>query len=428
MLDVIVTCARATSAALAHELAALGAEAILAHDAAVSCRGDWGLVARANVWLRCGSRVLVRLAAHDGVVDEDAAVAALERVTFEDWLDGKGTFCVDAHTGRETPWAHTLYASQRTKDVVVDRLRRLGRGRPSVDTVRPHVRFVLSWSRGRLELSVDTSGDPLHRRGYRGGVTGRAPLRETLAAALLATAHADVDRPFLDPCCGTGTLAIEQAWRALRRAPGRDRRFGFERWSHRSPELDRALANARTEARDLERRALPAPIHASDWHPEAIEAVTTCVAAAGLSSHVRIERVDARAAAMPGERPVVCANLPFGERLGDNRLQLDGFYRTLGAHLRGLDGARLILFSAHEHARRLLDLDAVAVGKPRHWRFSAGDLDAWLMRWDLPYSGYRAAPRAAEKDPQVAGTAASGDDGALTEAPSSAPATNDADP
>jgi putative N6-adenine-specific DNA methylase len=393
MLDVIVTCARATSAAVAHELTALGAEAVVAHDAAVSCRGDWRLVARANMFLRCASRVLVRLTAADGVVDEDAALTVLEHVTFEDWIDGKGTFCVDAHTGRETPWGHTLYASQRTKDVIVDRLRRLGRGRPTVDTFRPHVRFVLAWQRGRLELSVDTSGEPLHKRGYRDGVTGRAPLRETLAAALLATAHADVERPFLDPCCGTGTLAIEQAWRALRRAPGRDRRFGFERWSHRTPELDRALANARTEAKETELKALPAPIHASDWHPEAIEAVSTCVAAAGLASHVRIERVDARAAAMPGERPVVCSNLPFGERLGENRLQLDGFYRTLGAHLRSLDGARIILFSAHDNARHLLALDDVAVGKPRHWRFSAGDLDAWLMRWDLPYSAFVPTPR-----------------------------------
>ena len=392
MLDVIVTCARATAPAVGHELTALGATDVVVGDAAVHCRGDWSLVARANMFLRCASRVLVRLAAHDGVVDEAAALDVLERIPFEEWLDGKGTFCIDSHTAG-TQWGHSLFASQRTKDVIVDRLRRLGRGRPTVDLQRPHVRFVLSWMREHLELSVDTSGEPLHRRGYRDGVEGRAPMKETLAAALLATANAPVDRPFLDPCCGTGTLVIEQAWRALKRAPGRDRHFGFERWSSRAPELDRAVALARTEARDTELKVLPAPIHASDWHREAIDHVTTCVAAAGLTDHVQVERIDARSAPMPGERPVVFSNLPFGERLGENRLQLEGFYRTFGERMREIDGGRVVLFSALPEARWLLNLDEIAVGKPRFWKFNAGDLDAWLMRWDLPYSGYQPSER-----------------------------------
>ncbi|HEY1101559.1 MAG TPA: THUMP domain-containing protein, partial [Myxococcota bacterium] len=365
---------------------------IVEDDAVVHCRGEWDLLVRANVFLRCASRVLLRLKHAEGVLSEDDALQVLEGIAFEEWLDGKGTFCVDAHT-TSGPWEHTLYASQRVKDVIVDRLRDLGKGRPTVDTKRPHVRFVFSWRHGVVDLSVDTSGDALHKRGYREGVEGRAPLRETLASSLLAIAHADVERPFLDPCCGTGTLAIEQAWRALKRAPGRDRRFGCERWSHRPRELDRALANARTEARDTELRALPAPIHASDWHQEAIDAVTACVATAGLSEHVKIERIDARQAPMPGERPVVCTNLPFGERLGENRLQLAGFYRTLGDHFRGLDGARVIVFSAVADARELLNIDDVALGKPREWRFSAGDIDTKLMRWDLAYSKHVAGPR-----------------------------------
>lgn len=393
MLDLIVTCARGTASAVAFELKNLGATAIVEDEAVVHCKGGWDLLVRANVFLRCASRVLLRLEHADGIFDEEAVLHVLDRVAFEDWLDEKGTFCVDAHTTDDGPWGHTLYASQRVKDAILDRLRRLGKGRPNVDLKRPAVRFVFSWRRGVVDLSVDTSGDALHKRGYREGVEGRAPLRETLAASLLAIAHADVERPFLDPCCGTGTLAIEQAWRALKRAPGRDRRFGCERWSKRSPELDRALANARTEAKDTELLKLPAPIHASDWHQEAIDAVTTCVAQAGMSEHIQIERVDARQAPMPGARPVICSNLPFGERLGENRLQLAGFYRTLGDELRAVDGARVIIFSAVGDARGLLHLDDVALGKPREWRFSAGDIDAMLMRWDLPYSQHVSTPR-----------------------------------
>ncbi len=392
MLDVIVTCARGTASAVAFELKNLGAVAIVEDEAVVHCKGDWDLIVRANMFLRCASRVLLRLEHATGVVDEEGILEVLGRVPFENWLDEKGTFCIDAHT-TSGPWEHTLYASQRVKDVIVDRLRALGKGRPNVDTKHPHVRFIFSWRHGVVDLSVDTSGDALHKRGYREGVEGRAPLRETLAASLLAIAHADVERPFLDPCCGTGTLAIEQAWRALKRAPGRDRRFGCERWSNRPRELDRALANARTEARDTELRSLPAPIHASDWHQEAIDAVTTCVATAGMTEHIRIERIDARSAEMPGERPVVCSNLPFGERLGENRLQLAGFYRTLGERLRQIDGARVIIFSAVGDARGLLRLDDIALGTPREWRFSAGDIDAALMRWDFPYSKHVAGPR-----------------------------------
>jgi 23S rRNA G2445 N2-methylase RlmL len=381
--ELLCTCARGTGLALAHELTALGARDVVDHGSVVEAHGDLGLVARANVFLRTASRVLLVLQRFRGVATPEDLVDALARVSYEDRLDGKGTFCIDVHLDG-VPWTNSLYAAQRIKDVVVDRLRALGRGRPNVDTQRPHVRFVLSWRGTDAVLSVDTSGEPLHRRGYRAGVEGRAPLRETLAAAILALGHADVERPFLDPCCGTGTLVIEQAWRALRRAPGRDRRFGFERWSRRPPELDRALALARTEARDGERTTLPAPVHASDWHPEAIDAVTRCVANAGLADHVPIERVDARRADPPGDRPVLASNLPFGERLAPQRLQLEGFYRTLGDRIVAIPGSRALLFSAAPDARWWLNLDRRAVGRPRRWSLFAGDLPAQLHRWDLP--------------------------------------------
>jgi putative N6-adenine-specific DNA methylase len=387
VIELICTCAQGTATALAHELKSLGATDVVDDGAVVTARGDVSLIPRANVFLRTASRVLLVVERFRGLSTPDDLLDALSRVPFEERLDAKGTFCVDAHL-QGVPWTNSLYAAQRTKDVVVDRLRALGRGRPNVDTVRPHVRFVLSWRRDEAVLSIDTSGEALHKRGYRAGVEGRAPLRETLAAAMLALGHADVARPFLDPCCGTGTLAIEQAWRALRRAPGRDRRFGFERWSTRAPELDRATALARTEARDTELKHLPAPVHASDWHQEAIDGVTRCVAQAGLADHVVIERIDARRAEMPGERPVVCSNLPFGERLAAQRLQLEGFYRTLGDRIADVDGARALFFSATPDARWWLNLDRRCVGKPRRWNLHAGELPAQLLRWDMPSASY----------------------------------------
>lgn len=398
MIDIICTCARGTSLALVHELKALGAVDVKDEGAAVFARGEVDLMARANVFLRTCSRVLLVVERWQNVHWPEDLIERLSRVPFEERIDGKGTFCVDAHL-QNAPWTHSLFAAQRVKDVVVDRLRALGHGRPTVDTVRPSVRFVLSWRGGDVTLAVDTSGEALHKRGYRQGVEGRAPMKETLAAAILALGHADVERPFLDPCCGTGTLAIEQAWRALGRAPGRDRRFGFERWKNRPPALDRALALARAEAKDGEKKKLPAPIHASDWHNEAIDHVTQCVRQAGLDGVVVISRVDARQAPLPGERPVVCSNLPFGERLsnnegkGGNRLQLEGFHRTLGDKLAAVDGGRILMFSGNPDARWWLNLDRRCVGKPRRWLMSSGELDAQLMRWDMPLSTFVPTPR-----------------------------------
>lgn len=389
-----VLCARGTEKAVGHELKALGAAAFDEGKGVVTVRdATLEIMVRANVFSRCAGRVLVELGTWDGIETEADLIEALSRVPFEERLDAKGTFAIEAHL-KDAAWTHEHYAAQRVKDIVVDRLRDLGRGRPDVDTKRPSLRYVLHWQRTTATLSLDTSGDSLHMRGYRRGVEGVAPMKETLAASVLAIGHADVERPFLDPCCGTGTLAIEQAWRSLRRAPGRDRRFGFERWNKRPPEIDRALALARTEARDNERRELAAPIKLSDWHKDAVEAATVCIAQAGLSSLLEVERVDARKAPIPsttagGARPVICSNLPFGERLGagagaggDNRLQLEGFYRTLGDRLRALEGARVLLFSAHPQARALLDLDDAAYQHAR-WRLKSGALDATLFRWDI---------------------------------------------
>lgn len=403
MTTLHVLCARGTEKAVGHELKSLGAESFEEGKGVVTLRptdetAALELMVRANVFSRCAGRVLLELAKWSDVTTEDDLVEALSHVAFEDRLDAKGTFAVEAHL-KDCAWTHEHYAAQRVKDVIVDRLRELGRGRPDVDTKRPALQYILHWERTTATLSLDTSGDSLHMRGYRRGVEGVAPMKETLAASILAIGHADPDRPFLDPCCGTGTLAIEQAWRALRRAPGRDRHFGFERWSKRAPEIDRALARARTEARDNELDAFPAPIQMSDWHQDAVDAATTCIEQAGLTKHLQVERVDARKAPIPGPaggRPVICANLPFGERLAagsENRLQLEGFYRTLGDRFRVLEGARILLFSAHPQTRALMDLDDVAIRKS-HWRMKSGPLDATLYRWDVRIQDYVPAPRA----------------------------------
>ena len=382
-------CARGTERCVAKELEGLGASAIKEGRGVVHAQGPIDLVARANVFSRCASRVLLEIARFEGIESEQDLSDALARLPFEDRLDDRGTFAVEAHL-YAAALNHAHYASLKVKDAIVDRFRALNRARPNVDTHAPSLKYVLHWERQTVTLSLDTSGEPLHQRGYRRGVEGKAPMKETLAASILAIAHADVTRPFLDPVCGTGTLVVEQVWRMLGRAPGRDRRFGFERWRDRPRELDRALAVARTEAREGEKRKLEVPVHASDWHKDAIDAATQCFAQAGVTNLVKLERVDARKAEMPGERPVVVGNLPFGERLAagsENRLQLEGFYRSLGERLGAIPGARVILFSSHPRAAQLLDLEKHA-HQTRRFPLRSGDLDCELLRYDIRIPGF----------------------------------------
>ncbi len=381
LLPLVFTCAGGTERALRFELQAIGASKLQVLPGAVSAQGDLAVLARACITSRVASRALRTLKVFKASTPE-ALIAQLSDIPFEDWLDPRTTFAVQAHLNN-TPWTHTHYAAQRTKDVIVDRLRAKHIPRPDVDPHRPMMRFVLHWSHGEASLSLDCCGEPLHRRHYRSQVDElRAPLKETLAAAVLAIAFADPTRPFLDPCCGSGTLAIEQAMRALNRPPNANRKFACERWRASTPELRAAFQRARQEALDLQTHSLPAPILLSDHDPRACEQARTCIEQADLSQHLTVIQQDARSFRLSDDRPQIFSNLPYGERLGDGKfLQLQGFYRTFGEHLlRELSSPRIALLC---HADTPLDRLMPLGTAHRHWPLHNGPLPITLYRWDL---------------------------------------------
>jgi putative N6-adenine-specific DNA methylase len=371
----ICTCARGVEKVLRIELSKLGATGIERSEGAILCDASPEMIARINVQSRLTHRALLRMAQFTARHENDL-MAQLAELPFEEWIAPEQTLSVMAHL-REAPWDHSHFAAQRIKDAVVDRIRDSGRARPNVDTERPTLRFVFHWHGHEATLSLDTSGKALHQRGYRQG-EGKATLRETLAAAVLSIAHADVRRPFWDPCAGTGTLAIEQAWRSLKRAPGRDRHFAYQRWTFLGSEYEQALEAERTRAKDEELKVLVAPIRLSDHDPRAIADAEVCVARSGMKKHISVQQADAREATWPIEDLVLCTNLPFGDRLGKKQLQLEAFYRSLGENWRGAEGARIIVYSGNIDARRLLDL-----GPDKRWPLRNGPLAATLYRWDL---------------------------------------------
>jgi putative N6-adenine-specific DNA methylase len=219
----------------------------------------------------------------------------------------------------------------RTKDAICDQfMARLGR-RPSVDTENPLVKLNLHIYRDRLTLSLDSSGESLHKRGYR-PIQTRAPLNEALAAGLILLTGWDSATSFADPMCGSATLPIEASWLALRRPPGLTRRrFGFMGWMNYDVGL---WTEVRDEARRGVLKELPAPIQGSDLRNDAIALADKNARAAGVRHLLDLQVRDLRHFTPPDGPPgVVLINPPYGERLGETQ-ELLPLYRTLGETLR----------------------------------------------------------------------------------------------
>jgi putative N6-adenine-specific DNA methylase len=243
--------------------------------------------------------------------DEEHLYAGVRRVDWTEWLTPKTTLAVRA-TCRSSRLTHSQFVAQKIKDGIVDSLRdRLG-ARPSVDRDDPDVRVAAHLAQDQLTLYLDVGGGSLHERGWRARA-GEAPLRETLAAAILRLSGWDRRRPLLDPMCGAGTIAIEAAAWSRRLAPGLGRtQFGFERWASHDEAMRAGMRDLREGARAA---ALPkgAPIVARDVDPRSVDLARENARAAGVS--LVIEQGDLHAAPPPEEPGFVVTNPPYGERL-----------------------------------------------------------------------------------------------------------------
>ncbi|HVP65632.1 MAG TPA: THUMP domain-containing protein [Anaeromyxobacteraceae bacterium] len=375
-LRLLATCARGTEGALRTELVSLGLKHVRGERGAASFVGRLEDGMRACLWSRTAMRVLLPLARFPAA-DADALYAGTRSVDWTEWLSDRTTLAVDA-SGSSAALKHTGFAALKVKDAVVDVLReRLG-ARPDVDPRDPDVRIVLHIARDEAELSLDLAGGPLHRRGYR-AVAAEAPLKETLAASVLVLGAVAADRPFVDPMCGSGTLAIEQALAARKVAPGLRRAFGFQRWPRYRGELQSTWDRMKEEARAASLPRAPAPIWASDRSAEALEAARRNARAAGVEGDVAWAEADARDAVPPAAAGTLCTNPPYGERLGARPLQLAGFYRGLGEAFRRFSGWDLVLLSGNPLLEREMGL------RPEYsHRLWNGPLEVRLLRYRVP--------------------------------------------
>ncbi len=338
------TCARGLEPALARELAGLGARRVEPGRGGVSFAGDAALVYRANLWLRTAVRVLRPILEAD-VRSPDELYDAVRSVDWSEYMTPDHTLAVDCNV-RDSAITHSQYAARRVKDAVCDQFREKAGRRPSVDPERPGVGLNLHIARDHAVLSLDSSWDSLHKRGYR-PVQTRAPLNEALAAGLLLHLGYDGTEPLYDPMCGSGTFPIEAAWIALNRPPGLTRKwFGFFGW----PDFDKGLWSAiRDEARRGVRAALRSPVGGSDVRADAVESARGNARAAGVGHLLKFEMLELKQARPPAGPPgLLICNPPYGERLGEEE-ELGPLYRSLGeAAAEHWPGWRLAVFTSND--------------------------------------------------------------------------------
>lgn len=386
IFQIFAPCPLGLEEALGAELSALGYEQVQTTRAGCHFVSDWWGIQRANLYSRLATRILVRVG-QAPVQHEDDILELAQSIGWERWFGAEHTLRVDT-SAIKSPMQSLQYCNLRAKDGICDRLRDLEGARPSIDTVRPDARVHLFLSQDTATMYLDTSGESLFKRGWRLD-KGDAPLRENLAAGLLALSDWDPQAALLDPFCGSGTILIEAAWIALGVPPGITRPFGFERLRDHQP---RRWEDLKEDARSRILPELETPLVGIDANPEAIEAAQRNAERAFLTEDtIQFEVGDARDTVAPAPSGWILTNPPYGERLDEEDLE---FWREWSANLkREFAGWQVNIITS--------DLDL-----PKHLRLKAnrrtpifnGALDCRLFNFELVESSYRNVAATQQKD------------------------------
>ena len=366
-------CPRGLEAALAAELRALNAADVSVADGGVGFAGPLDLVYHANLESRIASRILWRVG-QGRYRNEDELYALVRDIDWPRLFKVERTLRVDVAATR-SPLQSLEFATLKIKDAVCDRFRDVAGVRPSIDKQRPEVRVHAFLAERDATLYVDTSGEALFKRGYR-READLAPLRENLAAGIVALSEWTPGMPFLDPMCGSGTIAIEAALIAADRAPGLRRSFGFQKlgW-YDGPTWQRIHQRAHNRVRP---HSGAATIHASDVDARTIELCRRNLAEAGVAQWIEIVRADLLERSAPAPQGVLIANPPYGVRL-ESDAALAAFYPKLGDALkRAFAGWTASIMSGDARLPKLIGLKA-----SRRTPLWNGALECRLYRFEI---------------------------------------------
>ncbi len=356
------------------ELLALGISVTSTMDRRVLFEGTPADMARCNIRLRTADRVWLRMADFPAT-DFDDLYEGVRQAPWSELVPRTAAVVVKARSTRSR-LASVPTLQSVSKKAIVDALlgARGHQGGQRAEESGPLYTVEVSLLRDRATVCLDTSGPGLHKRGYR-TETGAAPLRENLAAALVLLSRWDASRPFADPLCGSGTIAIEAALIARGAAPGIRRRFAAEEW----PALPaRIWQDARQEARDSERREAGVTVAASDKDPAMVEAAARNAAKAGVSDSVRFRCAPLGAFQAEQGYGCIVSNPPYGERLGERR-DVDALSREMGDLYRKLETWSFFILTASTDFPRLF-------GTPfsKNRKLYNGNMQCYLYQWFGP--------------------------------------------
>ncbi len=373
MNQYFATVARGLESLAAQELEQLGAKTIEPGFCGVSFTGDRDLLYRVNLWARLPFRILMKL--HEfPCQDSEDLYRGVQSIDWSLYLTPDMTLAVKA-TGKNQQLNHTHFTALQVKNAIVDQQQDRFSDRSNVELQSPDVQVTVHIDRDLCTVSLDSSGESLHRRGYRPAV-GAAPLKESLAAALIQLSGWQPEQMFYDPLCGSGTLPLEASLKALNVAPGLFReRFGFETWLDADLNLLDELIKA---AEASQRESLPAPIWGSDRNPEVIEQAIVNATNCGVSNHIYFSAIELEDVAAPADSGVLFCNPPYGERLGRDS-DLGAFYKRLGNVLKQrFKGWTAFVLSGNKEL-------AQSIGLRSSQRFAVynGALPCQLMKYEL---------------------------------------------
>lgn len=370
--EYFVSCPSGLEEVVAGELHAIGAGEIKPRTRGVTCQGPPSLRYHANLWLRAAIRVLEPI--HRAEVTTPEALYDVARsIDWTRFLNVKQKLSIDCRL-RDSAMTHSGYAALKVKDAIVDQFREKFGARPNAGPDGADLPLALHISRNQMTLSRDTTGETLHKRGYR-EIQVRSPLNEALAAGILQLTGWDRASPLADPMCGSGTFAIEAAMMAAGIAPGLRRpRWPFESW----PDFDAAeWKRCRAEAEARADRTLPFPVFASDHHAGALDLARKSARSAGVEGMIRFTVADI-AEFNPNPRPsVLVMNPPYGERL-DADQDLEALYHKIGTMVRRFPGSTAWILSGQRELTKFIGLRA-----SRQHELTNGDIECRLLGYEV---------------------------------------------
>lgn len=357
---------------LAQELIELGANDVQLERRAVSFRGDKTLLYRTNLCLRTAIRILVPIASFKAK-DTDALYDQVKALNWSQYMTADQTFAIDATVYSES-FRNSRFVTYRVKDAIADYWIDKAHKRPSVSTQIPDILLNVHVANEQVTISLDSSGESLHKRGYRVATT-EAPISEVLAAGMLLLAGWKGQSDFYDPMCGSGTLLIEAALIARNIAPGVFRSsFAFEKWPDFDADLWNDIYNDDSNERDFTHH-----IYGSDASFYAIQQAAKNVKSAGVAKDVELKQIRMEEIKeVHAEGALVMLNPPYGERLKSNK-EMEDLYSAIGSTLKHqFTGSTAWIISSNVEAMKCIGL------KPsKKYHLLNGELDCQFNKYEL---------------------------------------------